>query len=341
MSPGELAAVVFGLSAGAVTGLPLGGWLTNRLGSVFMMRASLLVYAGALAWIPHAPSVVLLALSLMGLGIGNAMLDVSMNTAAVHVERAHGRQIMAGFHALFSFGGLGGAVVGTAAASAGIPAVTHMAVAAVGLSCAGLVASFWALPDPGGRAEKKQRGPLDRRLVLLGLLAFCTLLCEGAANDWSAVYVQDTLGGSAGVAAAGFAVFSLTMTAGRFAADRLVASVGAVAFLRGAGALAGLGFGASLLWPTPASALLGFGALGLGLAGVVPTLFSSAVRGRDNPAAAISTVSTIGYLGFLAGPPIVGALATAAGLRLGMVTLVVLALVIVFGATAAVRTAAG
>jgi MFS family permease len=342
MSPGEVAAVVFGLSAGAVVGLPLAGWLTNRLGSAFMMRAALPVYAGALAWVPNAPTVLVLAIALVGLGIGNALLDVSMNTAAAHVERAYDRQIMAGFHALFSFGGLGGAAAGTVAASAGVSASTHMTVAAVLLCCAGLVASFGALPDPGGGpAEKRQRGKLDRRVVLLGLLACCSLLCEGAANDWSAIYIQDTLGGTAGVAAAGFAVFSLAMTVGRFVADRVVTRIGAVTFLRGAGAIAGLGFGASLLWPAPVSALLGLGALGLGLAGVVPTLFSSAVRGQGNPAAAIATVSTIGYLGFLAGPPIVGVLATALGLRAGLVTLIVLALVIAFGATAAKQTAGG
>lgn len=338
MGAGELAAVVFGLSGGAVVGLPLAGWLTNRFGSVLVTRAALLVYTGALALVPRAPDVVVVAVALVALGIGNALLDVAMNTAGVRVAHRYGRPIMAGFHALFSFGGLGGAVAGTAAAGAGITAQTHMTVAAVVLCCAGLAASLGVLPDPG-RAEQKARGRFDRRIVVLGLLACCSLLCEGAANDWSAVYIAGTLGGTPGVAAAGFTVFSLMMTAGRFVADRLVARIGEVTFLRGAGVLAGVGFGASLLWPTPASALLGFGALGLGLAGVVPTLFTSAVRGADNPAPAVSSVATIGYLGFLAGPPIVGALSTAAGLRAGLVVLAVLALVVAAGATATGRTA--
>jgi MFS family permease len=164
---------------------------------------------------------------------------------------------------------------------------------------------------------------------------FCSLLCEGAANDWSAVHIRDTLGGSPAAAASGFAAFSLTMTAGRLLADRLAARFGAVAFLRGAALLAGAGFAATLPAGGPVAGIAGFALLGAGLSGVVPTLFSLAARTPGHPAAAISTVSTIGYLGFLAGPALIGVLAAVGGLRWALAALVVGTAVICAGARAA------
>jgi MFS family permease len=337
MGPGALAAVVFGLSAGALTGLPLAGWLCGRFGSVRVSRGALVLYAGSLAVVPHSPSVGLLAVALVGLGLGNGLLDVAMNTAAIRVERRYPRQIMASFHAQFSFGGLGGAIAGTILAGLGVSAQTHLTVGALVLCCCGTVASFGLLPDQGERTAGRSAPARDRRLIGLGLLVLCGLVCEGIPFDWSAVYVQDVLGGGPGVAAAGFALFSLTMTVSRLLADRLVARIGAVALLRLAGLFAAVSFGACLTGSTPVAGLVGFGALGLGLGGILPTLFSAAARTHPRPATAISTVSTIGYLGFLAGPPIVGVVASASSLRIGLGVVVVLALVIAAGA-GAVRT---
>jgi MFS family permease len=340
MGPGALAVVVFGLSAGAVAGLPLAGWLIGRLGSVVVVRCALVLYASSLAAIPRSPDVGVLAVVLVGLGLGNGLLDVAMNTSAVRVERHYPQQIMASFHAFFSFGGLGGAVVGTALAALGISAQVHMTVCAVVLFAAGIAASFGLLADRGERSAGRSAPLRNRRLIGLGLLVLCGLLCEGIPFDWSAVYIQSSLGGGPGVAAAGFALFSLTMTVSRLLADRTVGRIGEIRFLRLAGLFSAVCFGLSLAGSAPVSGLLGFGALGLGLAGILPTLFSVAARGQARPAAAISTVSTIGYLGFLAGPPVVGIVASASGLRLGLGIVVVLALVIAACAGAA-RPAGG
>lgn len=335
MGPGELAAVVFGLSAGAVVGLPAGGLLTGRIGSVWAMRGALALYTTSLAAVPYAPSVGVLALALVGLGLGNGLLDVAMNTAAIQVERHFPRQIMAGFHAYFSFGGLGSAMVGAAAAGVGISAQVHMSVAGLVLFCCGMAASFGVLPHRREQASSRDARVWDRRLLVLGLLLCCGLVCEGAAFDWSAVYIRDVLVGEPGVAAAGFALFSLAMTASRLLSDRIVARIGAVLFLRLTGAFMAVGFGSSLFGSTPVAGLLGFTALGLGLAGIVPTLFSVAAHDHPKPAAAISTVSTIGYLGFLAGPLIVGTVASRTDLRIGLTIIVLLGLVIAAGGRAA------
>ncbi|MFJ6674839.1 MFS transporter [Actinosynnema sp. NPDC091369] len=333
--PAAVAVAVFGLSAGAVVGLPLSGVLVSRFGSTAVVRAVLVGYAAALVAVGVAPDLVLLTAALAGLGVGNGMLDVAMNTAAVEVERRYARQVMAAFHAQFSFGGLAGALVGAGAAGIGASPAVHLPVIALVLLVAGMVATFGLLPSSPDRDVGRRGSPRrDRRLVLLGSLVLCSLLCEGAVYDWSAVYLRDEVGGSPAVAALGFAAFSLSMACCRLVADRFVDRVGRVRYVRAAGVLAAAGLGLAVLGPGVVAGVVGFGLVGLALAGVVPTLFSAAADGHDNPAGAIAVVSTIGYLGFLAGPAAIGGIAAASSLRLAVAALVVLALAVSAGAGA-------
>ena len=156
-------------------------------------------------------------------------------------------------------------------------------------------------------------------LLGLGLLTFCALLAEGAVGDWSAVYLRDSLGTTTAIAATGFAAFSLAMALGRLVGDRLAQHVGAAQLLRLSGALAGGGLAMSLLVGHPAIALLGFGLVGLGVANVIPILFGAAGRTQGIPAGtALAAVATTGYFGFLAGPPLIGLAAEAAGLPIAL-----------------------
>ncbi|MFE9747036.1 MFS transporter [Saccharothrix saharensis] len=331
--PAAVAVAVFGLSAGAVVGLPLSGVLVSRFGSTAVVRAVLVGYAAALVAVGLAPDLVLLTAALAGLGVGNGMLDVAMNTAAIEVERRYPRQVMAAFHAQFSFGGLAGALVGAGAAGIGAAPEVHLPVIALVLLVVGMAATAGLLPASPDREVGRRGSPRrDRRLVLLGLLVLGSLLCEGAVYDWSAVYLRDEVGGSPAVAALGFAAFSLSMACCRLVADRFVDRVGRVRYVRAAGVLAAVGLGLALLGPGVAAGVVGFGLVGLALAGVVPTLFSAAADGQANPAGAIAVVSTIGYLGFLAGPAMIGGIAAASSLRLAVAALVVLALAVSAGA---------
>jgi len=340
LSDGELGLALLGLAAGALLGLPTAGALVARWGSVIVVRGSLLTYCLALGLLPWAGNLSWLTLALAALGLSNSLLDVAMNAHGVEVERGYQRKILAGFHAQFSFGGLAGALAGTLAAAAGVSPQIHLTSAAVVLLLAGLAASRFLLRDEQRRVTRVRQGLArpDRTLGVLGVLAFCCLLCEGVANDWSAVYVQDELHGSPGLAAATFAAFSLTMAIGRLFADRAVMRVGLRPFLAGAGLLAGSGFGLGLAFPAPVAGLLAFAVLGAGLSGVVPALFSAAAEGREQASPAISTVSTLGYFGFLAGPPLIGALAQAWNLRAALLVVVFL-LTLVLPAGAATLTA--
>jgi fucose permease len=255
-------------------------------------------------------------------------LDVSMNVHGVTVERRYGRPILSGFHAAFSLGGLAGAALGALAAGAGLDVRVHLALVAVACGAVGLAWSRRFLPGSADAAEAQDpifvRPP--RKLWALGALAFACLLIEGASADWSGVYIKDELGTGPGVAALGFTAFSVTMTLGRIFGDRLVARLGSVRLVRGGGSIAALGFGIALVASSPAAALVGFACLGAGMSSVVPIVFRAAghVPGIAS-GVSLSAVASIGYLGFVAGPPAIGGLAELVGLPAALGVLVVLA----------------
>jgi hypothetical protein len=275
-----------------------------------------------------APSLVALALLLLVFGIGMGSLDVSMNVHGVTVERHYGRPIFSGFHAAFSFGGLAGAALGSLAASAGLDVRVHLALVAGVCAAIGLTWSRRFLPGSADAAAEHDpifvRPP--RRVWALGALAFACLLIEGASADWSGVYIKDELGAGAGYAALGFTAFSVTMTLGRLVGDRLMQRLGSVPLVRLGGLVAGVGFGAALALSAPPAALVGFACLGAGMSSVIPIVFRAAGHVPGISAGvSLSAVSSIGYLGFVAGPPAIGGIAELIGLPNALAVLVLLA----------------
>ncbi|PYO02345.1 MAG: MFS transporter, partial [Candidatus Rokuibacteriota bacterium] len=221
-----------------------------------------------------------------------------------------------------SLGGLAGAAVAGLIAFAGIGAMSHVAATAL-VGGAVVLIALRALvvvrPSPSAAFARP-----TRELLGLGVLALCALLAEGAMADWSAVYLMDARGASQGAAAAGFAAFSLAMAAGRFGGDRVALRFGALNLLRMSGGLAAVGLFLALMVREPLIAIAGLGLVGLGVANLIPVLFSAA--GRANgvaPGPALAAVATTGYVGFLAGPPLIGIAAELTGLpaALGIVVL--------------------
>jgi MFS family permease len=308
LSDGRLGCVLLAMSAGAILAMPVAGTLIGRLGSRTMTTAAALTFALVLPLPIVSPNVPLLALALFTLGAANGTLDVSMNAQAIAVERDYGRPIMSSFHALFSFGGLVGAAVAGTVMAGGVGSVAH-ALLTSAIACAafaGVVGRLLTVPPEPARGAPTFAWP-SSTLLGLGSLAFLGLLAEGAMADWSAVYLRDSLGTTASVAATGFAAFSLAMALGRFTGDALVERLGAAFVLRASSALAALGLGSALAIGTPPIAVLGFGAVGFGIANIIPVLFRAAgdVPGVA-PGAALAAVATTGYFGFLAGPALIG-----------------------------------
>ena len=331
ISDGELGFALACVAAGSLLSMPASGALCARYGSRPVTRASFALACLAVALPPLAGSLPVLALTFLALGAGIGALDVAMNAHGVAVEQRYARPILSGFHAAFSFGGLAGA--GSAAVAAALDASlkAHVAgVAAVAL-LAGLVWSRRFLPasaDAAGEAEPVLTRP-PRALWLLGALAFACLMAEGAAADWSAIYLHDDLGAASATAALAYFAFSAAMGTWRLVGDGIVTRVGTVAALRAGGMVAAVGFGGALLLAHPVAAMAGFVLLGSGLALVVPVVFRAASAVPGIPAGTgLAAVSTMGYLGFVVGPPLIGSLAHVAGLpaALGLLALIGVAL---------------
>jgi HAD superfamily hydrolase (TIGR01509 family) len=331
LGAGELGLALACIAVGSLIAMPAAGWAASRWGSRRATRTALAAFTLASGVVALAPSGIALGALCFFLGASAGSLDVCMNAHGVALERQLERPILSSLHAAFSLGGLAGAASGALAAGAGLDARTHLAALSVLCAVVGLALTTQLLPaSADARAADEPRQPLPRaargRIALLGLLAFCCLLAEGAAADWSAVYADRSLAASAGVAALAYAAFSLTMALGRLGGDAITTRVGAVRLVRAGGLLAAAGLGGALLIAAPAAAIVGFACLGAGLACVIPTVFRAAgnVPGTRS-AAAIAAVSTTGYLGFLAGPPLIGGLAELTSLPAALAVLPLLA----------------
>jgi MFS family permease len=332
LSDGQLGLALGLVAVGALIAMPVSGWMSARGGSRRTTRILFACFCVAVPLLVLAPTYGLLMVSTFLGGLAGGGLDVAMNAHGVAVERQHPRPILSSFHAAFSLGGLLGALTGALAAGLDIDVRIHIpALAVLGLAV-GLWYSRRLLPADADHAGE-DAGPLlalpPRALWAVGAVAFCSLLAEGAASDWSAVYVKDSLSATASVAALSFVAFSATMTLGRMIGDRLTLAVGPVALVRGGGLLSALGVGGALVVGHPAAALVGFACLGAGLAVMVPVVFRA---GAQLPGVTsgigIAAVSTMGYSGFLIGPPVIGGVAELTSLPLALGLLVLLGLVI-------------
>jgi fucose permease len=339
LSPGQVGTALMALAAGALVAFPLTGRLVDTRSSATTVTLFAIIVILALPFVGVAPHLLLLILALLALGFGNGGMDVSMNAQGIEVERFTGRGIINSLHGCYSLGAFVGAALGAAAAQLDVPPLPHF----LGVSLFGLVILWrvhrWLIPDT---KDPRQREPTPafalppRSLWLLGALALCASVSEGAMADWSGLYLHDVLGTSSGFAALGFAAFSVAMLVGRFSGDALVRRFGAPRLVRAGGVLAALGLGVALLLNQPGVMLLGFGAVGLGLSVVYPLVFSAAGHHPDLPRGrAVAGVATVGYGGFLAGPPILGWLAELTSLRAIMGAVVLLSALVALLADAA------
>jgi MFS family permease len=323
ISEGQLGLALLCAMLGLLSSQPVAGALVSRFGSRPVACAGAVGYALGLVPVALSESFGALAASMVAIGVLSGPLDVAMNVHGLTVERRLGRPILSGLHAAFSFGALGSAAVGGVVAGLGVSVVTHLSVVAALGTLLALGLSRLLLP-PG--ADAAPDGPRFARptpaLALVGVFALCAVLSEGAVSDWAAIYINDEVGTGEGTAAAGLAVFSLTMGVGRLAGDRLSEALGPTRLASGGGSLGALGMGLALLADTPPAALAGFALAGLGLATLFPLALRAAASRGESPGPAVAAVSALGYIGFLAGPPTIGGLAELVGLRAALLVVV-------------------
>jgi fucose permease len=351
ITDGQLAVGFVGLNAGAILGLQLGGILVPRTGSRPALVVGLLAFAGALLAPAVVPNLPVLVAALFLLAVFNSVVDVAMNAQGVTVQRIMRRPVLSGMHAMHSLGGVLGAGAGSLAARLDAAPPVHFLVASAVAAVACLAVSPLLLPsraDAEDESSETTTGAVTSvsewfrgwslLVAVLGVLAFCFTLADGAALDWSAVYVTDTLGGTEALGAVGLGVFLGAVTLGRLAGDRLISRFGPVRIFRAGAVIAGAGFGGALLVNAPLAGLVGLGLLGAGIANALPLAIGAGgnVPG-EVPATTAARVSTLAYLGSFVGPAIIGALAALWSLPLALGLPAVLVLATTFGARAVRR----
>ncbi|QCH25693.1 Inner membrane protein YbjJ [Mycobacteroides salmoniphilum] len=331
MSSTVLGFVVLGLGVGALLGMQLSGVLVDRFGSgpIAVAGGAAMALGVNIPLAAHAVWVAGLGAVLCGVAVG--VTDVAMNAAAVDVERFHGRPIMASFHGVFSVGNVVGAGIGSAAFALHIK--VWETVLGVTVLCLALLAcsATVLLRDKlrAGEVEAPDTVPYTlpppmtcRRgqVLTLGLLAFLLMLSEGSATDWSSLHAQEHLGASHSQGAFAFGVFMLAMTVGRFTVDKLVERVGRVPVLRWGCALAAVGLLIVIASPVLPLTLAGWAAVGLGLAGGVPQVFTVAGNiDEQHEGRVLSRVVGTGYVAVLGGPALIGWVADALSLNTALV----------------------
>lgn len=351
MSDGELGGLLLSLPVGSMLSMPVAGWMVSKYGSRTVVMIAGLLYAGVLPTLGLVEHTWQLFPCLILFGFCGNMANIAVNTQAVLVEAMYGRSIMASFHGLWSLAGFTGASIGTGMAVAGIVPYQHfllvmvMAIIIVGVSIR------WAVRhDVKTEEVKAEKGGIKylfpwmtRRLlilktakgrsfafsvwsrqlmlympiIILGVIAFCSMICEGTMFDWSGVYFKKVIHAPEGYAGLGYTAFMSTMAAFRFIADWLTTRFGVKRMLQLSGILTAGGLLIAVTLPYFPTAIFGFLLVGAGVSSVVPLVYSTAGRSKTlSPGVSLAAVSTIGYLGFLMGPPLIGFVAEATSLRI-------------------------
>lgn len=345
LGKGEVGTLLMVIAVGAIVSFAIAGIGINRKGSALTTIVFGSLFAVTLAMIGLAPSIWLLVPALMLFGAGNGGMDVAMNAQGVEVEQTLGRSVINSLHGFFSLGGVIGAAIGALAAASGISPSVHLPAISI-IALAGLLRLHSHLLPETHTGDADAEEPVfalpPRAMWTLGVIAFCSAIAEGAMADWSALYLDDHLETGGGIAALGFAAFSLAMLVGRFAGDGLVDRFGSVVMIRTGATISSVGLALGLLIDTAAVMLVAFALVGLGVSVLFPLVFKSAAsfpgvsRGR-----AVASVATIGYTGFLVGPPVLGWVAVPTSLRFSLVIVVALCAAVALLAPAAGRSRVG
>ncbi|GAB2175784.1 MFS transporter [Dongia sp. agr-C8] len=334
LSDFQLSMVLLAFAIGAILTMTMTGHIAARFGSA---RVALLTGLAFVVVVPipaFMPNLVTLSLAILLFGACNGAMDVAMNGHGAVVEKLHGRPIMSSFHAAFSLGCLVGAGAGSAILAAGFGPMATMSCA--GLWGALLVIGFAGslqVPDTGPREAPVGFALPSRAALLVGSLAFLTMFAEGAIADWAGVYLVTETGTTTAVAAWGYGSFAVTMMIGRFVGDRIVHALGAAKVVAFGAAIAVVGLAIPLALPAVETAILGYALAGIGIANIIPVMFSAGGRAvPDHPAIGVAMAATCGYAGFLLSPPLIGVFAETFSLRLALLALAAAMLIVALAA---------
>lgn len=334
MNDAGLGSVLLALPVGSLISLPVAGVLVSRFGSRQVLIMAAVAYGALLPVLGLAQAPWELILVLICFGFCGNLANIAVNTQAVAVEAMYGRSIMASFHGLWSVAGFTGAAIGTAMSGLNIAPVYHFLLI-TGIAWTLVLLTMRHIVQQDANLQSNQ--PLfvkpDLFLLTLGIIAMCSMICEGTMFDWSGVYFRRVIHVRDGLSGAGYAAFMSTMASGRFVADWMITRLGTRKMLLISGILTASGLLIAVIFPYFVSAMFGFMLVGAGVSSVVPLVYSAAGKSKVmSPGMALAAVSTIGYLGFLFGPPLIGFVAQATSLAVSF------SIIAVMGAAIAVMS---
>jgi MFS family permease len=317
LNEAQLGAVLFALPIGLMGTLPLTGMLLSRFDSRKIMLIGAVSFNLMLCAIGFATRSWELALVLVCFGSSRNLMNISANAQSIGVQSLFERPVIARFHGVWSLAGFGGAALGSLMVSFSISPAWHFLVVGLLLTAFCWYAYPGSLPQQPAPRERRPWFALpDKTLAKYGLISFASMACEGTMIDWSGIYLQKAVHTSREVATLGFTIYMIAMTLGRLTGDRVANRYGIRTMLTYSGCLIGLGLLIAVLLPYPLTAVLGFILTGFGVSCVIPMVFGMAGKSEGmSSGSAIAAVSTVGYIGFLIVPPLVGTVAQLAGLR--------------------------
>ncbi|MCD0477522.1 MFS transporter [Chryseobacterium sp. LC2016-29] len=323
LNDGQLGQVLFAMPLGQLMMMVVSGYLVNKFGSRIILITAMTLYAIALTFIPQANSFAQLFLILFFFGITSNMANIAVNTQAVSLEALYKRNIMSSFHGLWSLGGLTGGILGAVFAETKFSIFTHLVIILI-LGVIGIIIFSRGLlaqdiKENSDAKTSKKAFKLDSAIIILGLIGFGSMFCEGTMFDWSSVYFSTIIKPDETFVRMGYIASMGAMTFGRFVADRFVNRYQASVVLRFCGILITSGLLLATIAPGLIISTFGFLLIGLGVSSIVPICYSAAGRLKTMSASiAITAVSSISFLGFMIGPPLIGLLSEITDLRIAL-----------------------
>jgi len=302
----QLGSLLLCLGVGALIAMPVTGWLTSRFGCRRVILVAVALVILSTPWLSVLSDPLLLALALLIFGVGIGVTDCAMNIQAILVEKQAAKPVMSGFHGMYSVGGIAGAGFMTLLLAMGFSVLTGCLLAVVAVIIMTLV-SAPGLLTYANPAEGPVLAVPRGSVLIIGIICFAVFLTEGTVLDWSAVYLTDVRAIPASLGGLGYTCFAIAMTVARLTGDRIISSLGRLPVVLGGALVAAAGMAIVTFiasWPL---ALLGYTLVGAGCANIVPVMFSAAGRQTVMPqAVAVPAITTLGYLGVLSGPAVIG-----------------------------------
>ncbi len=332
LSETVLGAILLAMPVGSFLTLPISGYLTSKLGSRKVVIGSSLVYSCLLAGIGFSQSVWQLTVCLFLFGSAGNMLNISINTQAIALEALYKKIIISSFHGMWSVAGFFAASLGTYLIGKAVPVDFHFLLIGAITFSSSLICLQYLLRDSSRPQQKHSFFPKpDKAFLGLGIIAFCSMMCSGAMFDWSGVYFKKVVTNNPAFIGVGYTAFMVSMTAIRFVTDWLTQHVGFKKIIAWCGIFTTVGLLITVFFPYLWPATIGLLFVGAGVLPVVPLVFSAAGKSKVlSPPVAIAAVSSIGFIGLLIGPPVIGFIAGVTSLKISFLILSFFGLIITF-----------